>query len=84
MVELWPVKRVRSGARAGHDAALCGSRARVPVVAMRVKKLTSRLVAMYRMPCVHPLASITSDNRRKAERHGTCTWSGTQESADGG
>jgi hypothetical protein len=82
MVESCSVERAKgcSCGRAGHGSAFCRAKARVGAVAMRVKKLKSRLGAMYRMPCVHPLASITSDNGQRVEYHST--WLGHQEAAE--
>ena len=82
MAESWSVERAKgcSCGRAGHGSTSCRAKAKVSLVAMWVRKLMSWLGAMYRMPCVHPLASITSDNGRRVAYHDT--WLGHQEAAD--
>ena len=70
MAEMWMAKRVQEpfGAQMAYDAA--PHRARLAVnLALGLKSLPSRLAAMYRIPCVHPLASLTTISGRGADHH---------------
>jgi hypothetical protein len=72
MAEFWMVagRRASRRTRVRHDVTAHRSQVMVGVIALTVTSLISRLAAMYRMPGVHPLASLTTDSDCNADYPG--------------
>jgi hypothetical protein len=61
MADLWMKSKTKGqrGIEMEQDAGVCGERKSIERVASSLTGIVSRLVAPYRMPSVHPLASLT-------------------------
>ena len=72
MVELWAAKRVREPGRAqtAYEAAVYRVRMTANPMVSAFKSVMSRLASMYRIPSVHPLASLTPISRGRSPSYG--------------